>query len=298
MNEQVWTTFKTVAEIGSISKAARTLNLSQSAVSQQIQLLEQSYAAALFVRTSHGVRLTEVGEVLYRYVTSLLRMIKESRDAIAQMAETRVQVLSIGASLTIAEYLLPRILTEYCKNMIHTRWSVTMANSRTVFEQVLNHTLDIGLIEAPMVDAQMVVRPFYDDHPEVVVPQAHRWLAGGEVPLEEFLREPMILREPGSGTRMAFEKGLDHVGVDLDQLNVRLVLGTTHAIKQMMLDGLGVSVLSPLTIEAPEDAGFHCVRVAGLHLFRNFSLVYRRDLSSAVAERFVRAVMTLCAPLS
>ncbi|AUW95149.1 MAG: LysR family transcriptional regulator [Sulfobacillus thermosulfidooxidans] len=298
MNEQVWTTFKMVAEVGSISQAARALNLSQSAVSQQIQMLEQSYATHLFVRTSQGVHLTEMGEVLYRYVTALLRLIHESQDAVQELTDNRPQVLAIGASLTIAEYLLPGILAEYCRDMLNARWSVTMANSRTVFEQVLNHTLDIGLIEAPMVDAQVVVRPFFDDQPVVMVARTHPWAERQEVTLEEFMEEPLILREPGSGTRMALENALGYEGIDLKQLNIRLVLGTTHAIKQMMLKGLGVSVLSPLTIEPRERDLFASVQVAGLSLYRTFSLVYHRDAMTRIGERFVQTVMRVPASMA
>lgn len=293
LNEQVWTTFKIVAEIGSISQAARTLNLSQSAVSQQIQMLEQAYATTLFVRTSQGVHLTETGEVLYRYVTSLLRLIHESQGAIKELSDSRPQTLAIGASLTIAEYLLPGILAEYAKNLMNAQWTVSMANSRMIFEQVLSHTIDIGLIEAPLSDPHVVVRPFFDDHPTLVVPRGHRWFGQDEVSLDEFLQEPFILREPGSGTRMALEEGLDHLGIDVKQLNVRLVLGTTHAIKQMMLKGFGVSVLSPLTLNEGEEQLFHCLRVKGLNLYRNFSVVYQRDLMTRTGERFIHAVMTV-----
>lgn len=295
MNEQIWTTFKMVAEVGSISQAARALNLSQSAVSQQIQVLEQSYGAHLFVRTSQGVHLTEMGEVLYRYVNSLLQLIHESQNAVQEVADSRPQVLAIGASLTIAEYLLPGILAEYCRDMLNARWSVTMANSRTVFEQVLNHTLDIGLIEAPMADPQVVVRPFFDDHPVVMVARTHPWAQRGEVSLREFMEEPLILREPGSGTRMAFEGALGHAGIDLKQLNIRLVLGTTHAIKQMMLKGLGISVLSPLTIETREADLFCAVQVAGLSLYRTFALVYHSGTVPRIGERFVQTVMKVSA---
>lgn len=291
MNELIWNTFKTVAEIGTISKAARHLNLSQSAVSQQIQQLEIHYQTPLFVRTPQGVTLTESGEVLYRYVNHLLRTMQESRQALMQLKEQQPSSLAIGASLTIAEYMLPRILPMYSKPPWDIRITLSMANSRTVFEQMRHHEIDLGLVEAPLSDPQLNIRPFYEDHPVVVVSANHRWKHRKTVSLDELLQEPFLLREPGSGTRMSIEEGLGHVEASLQNLNIRLVLGTTQAIKSMILNNVGVSILSPLTIQPIERHLFHFVTVAELNLRRNFFIAHHRDLSSRTAHHFIHSLL-------
>ncbi|MHB1611905.1 MAG: LysR substrate-binding domain-containing protein, partial [Sulfobacillus sp.] len=199
--------------------------------------------------------------------------------------------LAIGASLTIAEYILPKLLSRYLALPSPARLSVMMANSRAIFDQVRHGEVDIGLIEANLFDPQLIVRPFLDDRPCAVVPHFHPWAGRPEVTLPEFLEQPLILREPGSGTRQALEESLNHVGVDLQSLNVRLVLATTQAIKAMIISGLGISILSPFTIHSTETHLLLPIRVHGLNLYRNFYVVHRRDLNSRLAHHFIQALL-------
>ncbi|MDA8192634.1 MAG: LysR family transcriptional regulator [Thermaerobacter sp.] len=293
MNEQLWTTFKTVAEIGAISKAARHLNLSQSAVSQQIQQLEHHYECQLFTRTGHGVALTESGEVVYRYVTTLLQTLAESRRTLIALRTERPAPLRIGASMTIAEYVLPQVLPRFCTTESLPRISVIMANSRTTFDNVLHQDLDFGLVEAALTDPRLVVRPFLEDRPMAVTASHHPWRTRTEVSVEEFLAEPIILREAGSGTRMAIEEALQQIGLGVHNLKIELVLGTTQAIKSMVLANVGIAVLSPLAILPHETGLFHQVRVVGLNLRRHFSIVHPRDFTSRLGQRFIHQLFAL-----
>lgn len=293
MNEQVWATFKTVAEIGAISKAARYLNLSQSAVSQQIQQLEHQYQTQLFTRTGHGVALTESGDILYRYVTTLLQTLAESRHTIDALKTEQPAPLRIGASMTIAEYVLPEVLPRFCSPEALPRLSVIMANSQTIFDNVLHQELDFGLVEAALTDPRLVVRPFLEDRPVVITSSRHRWHERDEVSLEEFLQEPIILREAGSGTRMAIEEALGQIGLGLQSLHVELVLGTTQAMKSMVLADVGICVLSPLAILPHETSLFHPVRVSGLNLRRHFSIVHPREFTSRLGQRFIHQLFSL-----
>lgn len=290
MNEQVWATFKAVAEVGSFSKAARRLNLSQSAVSQQVQLLESQYGTALFIRTSHGVHLTEAGEVVYRYVSHLLRTLEESRRRVSALPRLRERSVSVGASLTIAEYLLPGMLQRFGPAHPSLRLTVTMANSRTVVEQVAHHEVDVGLIEARFGDGRLVVRPFQVDEPVVVVDRQHPWVRRGRVGVEDLLSEPIIVREPGSGTRWALEEALARRGLGIGDLKVAMVLGTTQAIKAMVASGFGYSVLSPLTV-AGESQALAALSVEGLTLTREFSVVYDESGIRPEVAEFVEFVL-------
>lgn len=291
MNEQVWTTFKAVAEIGSFSKAARHLNLSQSAVSQQIQLLETQYRSPLFIRTSHGVHLTEAGEVVYRYVTNVLRTLEESRRRVSELPRLRERTLLIGASLTIAEYLLPELLKSFTPAHPNLRLTVTMANSSTVVEQVSHHEVDVGLIEARVNDSGLVVRPFQVDEPVVVVRRDHPWIKKAAVRAEDLLAEPVILREPGSGTRWALEEALARRGLSIRELNVAMVLGTTQAIKAMVALGFGYSVLSPLTVGPEERERLALLKVQDLAFCREFSVIYEEPASRLEVSQFVDFVL-------
>ncbi len=291
MNEQLWTTFKTVAEVGTLSQASRSLNLSQSAVTQHIQQLEQYYHSPLFVRTSQGVHLTPAGEVLYRYVNDLLRMAHESKDAVIRTHNARPQRFTIGASFTIAEYILPEILPTYCRLHPDSDVSVMMSNSRAVFEHVLHKECDIGLIESTLQHPQITIQPFFSDCLQVIVGKHHAWFDRQSVELDDFMAEPLVIREPGSGTRSTLEDALKVVNVDIQQLNIRLVLSTTQAIKSMVKEGFGVSVLSPLVITPEERHTFHQVTIKGLSILRNFSIAAHSDTLPSLINPFVHLVL-------
>lgn len=288
MNEQLWTTFKAVAELGAISRAARQLNLSVSAVSQQISQLEQEYQCRLFVRTGRGVTLTETGEVVYRYVVSLLNTLAESRREVEHLSQHRERALAIGASFTAAEYLLPRVLPHFQSDE-DARVSVAMANSQAIMDLVIQGEVAVGLIEAPLAHAGLVVEPFCTDRLAIMVGSGHPWAEKTEISLEEFLGAPVILREPGSGTRMTLESSLAAIGFGLENLQVRMVLGTTQAIKAMVAAGVGVSAMSPLVVSEDERKRFHALTVEGLDLYRSFSVVHPVEVSTAV-HRFVAVI--------
>ncbi len=293
MNEHLWRTYKTVAETRSISQAARYLNLSQSAVSQHIHQIESEYGAELFVRTSQGVSLTDTGEIVYRYVTLMLKTLNESRQAVKERMEQQPATFSLGASMTIAEYLLPYALPKIEQLLGKTHLTVFMANSHDVADRVSHGQLDLGLVEAPISLPQLVVRPFLDDHLKVVVGTHHPWFHRDRISLEDLMKAPLIVREPGSGTRMVLEDALNQVGIGLNQLDVRFVLGTTQAIKSMIAHGTFVSVMSPYTILPHEQHMFRLIAVEDLPIYRNFCIIYPHDLSHATAVRLIHMLVTL-----
>lgn len=288
MNEQIWTTFKAVAELGAISRAARRLNLSISAVSQQIAQLEQEYQCRLFVRTGRGVTLTETGEVVYRYVVSLLNTLEESRREVDHLSRHRERALAIGASFTAAEYLLPRVLPQF-QSGAEVRVSVAMANSQAIMDRAIQGEVAVGLIEAPLAHPGLIVEPFCTDRLALMVGASHPWAERSQIRLEELLEAPVILREPGSGTRMTLESSLAAVGIGLENLHVRMVLGTTQAIKAMVAAGVGVSAMSPLVVAENERGQFHALTIEGLDLYRSFSVVHPPE-APAVVHRFVSTI--------
>jgi DNA-binding transcriptional LysR family regulator len=293
MNEQMWQTFKAVSERQSISGAARFLNLSQSAVSQHIHQLESEYQTALFIRTSQGVKLTEVGEVVYRHVVNLLTTLEESRQRVAEYLRVKPSNLAIGASLTVAEYVLPHVLTQIDNARDRQDITVHMANSHEVLDRVVHRDLDIGLIEAPISSPHLVYRPFLEDHLRVVVSRDHDWANRDRVTMDELASAPLLIREPGSGTRMVLEEALGRVGISLNQLNIRFVLATTQAIKAMIEQKMGVSVLSPLTILPYERSRFHMLSVDEVSFARSLALIYPHDLTHPVARKLIRGLFNL-----
>lgn len=292
MNEHIWRTFKAVSEYHSLTRAARHLNLSQAAVSQHIHRLESDYGAALFVRTSHGMALTDTGEIVYRDVTAVLKVLDDSRHRVKRQQEHGTSKLVIGASFTIAEYILPAALVKIDNPHDKQNIIVRMANSHDVLDQVVHGDVDLGLIEAPLSHPDLSVRPFLEDRLKIVVSAHHPWAARDEISLDDLITAPVIIREPGSGTRMILEDALHQFGISLNGLNVRFVLGTTQAIKAMVAEGLGISVLSARTILPSEHALFRTLTLREANMIRTFFVVHPKTVSSAAARTLIRIIMT------
>lgn len=291
VNEQVWRTYKAVSEHHSISAAARHLHLSQSAVSQHVRQLEHEYATPLFLRTAQGMVLTDTGDIVYRHVINLLATLEDSRRQVADQLHKVSSSLFIGASLTIAEYILPRALAALSDH--HDDITVYMANSHQVLDRVVHRDVDIGLVEAPVTSSQVLVRPFLEDHLKVVMGRQHPWASRSHITLNELVSMPMILREPGSGTRMVLEESLRRAGIGVHQLNVRFVLATTQAIKAMLALNLGISVLSPLTILPHEQSQFRVLSVLDFPLPRTLSIIHHHDLTHATAKALIRVLLDM-----
>lgn len=288
MNEQVWRTFKAVGEHQSLSKAARSLNLSQSAVSQQIHQLESAYGTSLLIRTSQGVRLNEAGEMVYRYVTQLLQTWDASKVAVREHLAAMPTRLTVGASLTIAEFILPQVLARLSPA---SQFTLYMANSHDIKDRVVEQDVDLGLIEAPIQTSVLAVRPFLADRLSLVVSHDHPLSTQRRITLNQLRRLPLVIREPGSGTRMVMESALGQLDISLNDLNIQFVLGTTQAIKAMISQHQDASILSPFTILPHERHLFHLLDIEGLPLLRHFSIIHHHGFSHPLAESLMRALL-------
>ncbi|NMP21895.1 LysR family transcriptional regulator [Sulfobacillus harzensis] len=291
MNEHVWRTFKAVGEHQSLSQAARALNLSQSAVSQQIHQLESAYGTPLLIRTSQGVRLNDAGEIVYRYVTQLLQTWEASKQAVAQHLADAPARLTVGASLTIAEFILPRVLARMSQARPRPQFTLYMANSHDIKDRVMHKDIDLGLIEAPLSNTALAARPFLADRLHLVVSQSHPLANRNRITISELRQLPLVIREPGSGTRMVVESALGQLGISLNDLNIHFVLGTTQAIKAMIIQQQDASILSPYTILPHERHLFHIIDVEGLALLRHFTIIHHHEFVHPLAEALVRALM-------
>lgn len=298
MNEPVWRTFKAVSEYQSLTRAARHLNLSQAAVSQHIHRLESDYGAALFARTAQGMMLTDIGELVYRDVCALLTLLDDSRGRVQHHQQSTSSSLTIGASLTIAEYILPEVLAKIDHPQDRQNIILRMANSHDVLDQVVHGDVDLGLVEAPLSHPDVTVRPFLEDRLVIVASPHHPWASRDEIGLEDFMAAPLILREPGSGTRLVLEETLHHFGILLNQLNVRFVLGTTQAIKAMVAQGLGVSVLSARAILPADRQILHTLRLRETAMIRTFSIAHQKALESPLAATLARVILTTYSPVT
>ncbi len=244
MDERRLGIFVAVARSLSFSRAAEVLHLSQPAVSQHIATLEAELGCRLFERAPHRVTLTLAGRALLERASALLGDMAEARRAVASAASAIGGNLTVGASRTIGEYVLPGVLARFGPLHPNVCLRALSDNTAGIIRRLMDGELDIAFVEGEVATGGITLRPFRQDELMIVAPSGHPWAEQDQVPLEAFVQEPIVLREPGSGTRQVMETALRRAGVDPASLPVVLEQNGTEGIKAAVEAGLGISVIS------------------------------------------------------
>lgn len=236
--------FCTVAETRSFSKTSEIIHLTQPAVSLQIQALEELYETKLFDRASTTINLTPAGEILYRYAKDILALYAELGKEIGKITGLIKGSITIGASTTIGNYILPSLIIDFKKNHPKIRINVFIKNTQKVLELINSGIIDMGLVEGEIARQKIKVEPFIADELALIVPTAHPWAKKKMISILDLMKEPFIIREEGSGTRQMIEKYLAGHGITPSDMSIALVLGSTESIKEAVEGGSGVSIVS------------------------------------------------------
>ena len=241
--------FYTVAKLLSFTKAAETLHMTQPAVTFQVRQLEEYFNTRLFDRTHNRVALTEAGRKCYEYAEDIFERYAEMENSIKEITGDASGALTLGASTTIAEYMLPNLLRGFTREYPNIQLRLKVSNTEGIVSMVENSMIDLGIVEGPVTNKNLMVEVCRIDHLVVIVPTEHE-LAGKEViPMEELMRYPFIFREEGSGTRDVILKHVSQMGLDKNNLNICMELGSPESIKGAVEVGMGVSIVSSVTIE-------------------------------------------------
>ncbi len=279
-------TFARAAELSSFTAAARELRLTQAAVSQRIQALESSLGMSLFVRQGGHVLLTDAGRRLYDYARRILDLQREAVHAITGRPAPRTGELTLAASSVPGEHLLPDLLATFRERQPHIQVRVSVSDTRDVADQVEHGRAQLGLVGGKTNSAHLEFRSFAVDTLVVVVPPTHAWARRKRVPLAQFTREPLILRETGSASRGCLEQALTAADTPMSALRVSLELGSNEAIKEAVRRGLGLAVLSTHVVRREVEAGqLHAVDVSGLPLTRDMFVVWDRRRAMPIPAR-------------
>ncbi|HLR61536.1 MAG TPA: LysR family transcriptional regulator [Lentibacillus sp.] len=247
MNIETFKMFCLVVDMGSVSQAANLSFVSQPAVTKQIQHLENTYGALLFERKDGRLSLTKNGEILYPYARSIVDEYNRSQESIQERLDDANTRLTVGASYTIGEYLLPSLMGKFKKKHPKLKLSLSINNTPKILDELANDVLDLALVEGVIQDEDLLAESFADDELVLIHPPDHPWNNREEITIEEITHERMLWRETTSGTRLIIEKILKDHNV-LDKIDNDMVLGTTQAIKSAVAAGLGVSIVSRLTV--------------------------------------------------
>ena len=284
-------TFCRVADLKSFSKAADDLFLTQPTVSGHILSLEQSLSLRLFDRASREVRLTKSGEVFREYASRILSLRKDLLNALSEFSRGIRGELSLGSSTIPGEYLLPKLIGDFKKGRPSFVISLKIADTKEVIQYVLQDHVEFGVIGAKLNHPSLHYEKYEEDEIIVVAPSDHPLTRKKSVNLDELLKEPWIIREEGSGTRMAVEKALRRKGRTLKQFNVVMEMGSTSSVKEGVKAKLGLAFISERATEGEVRQGsLSRIDVEGLEpISRQIYIVsHRRRTLSPMATEFLR----------
>ena len=270
--------FCTVAETKSFSKASEIIHLTQPAVSLQIQALEELYETKLFDRSSSTVSLTKAGEILYKHAKDILAVYAEVEKNIGELTGLVKGSISLGASTTIANHLLPSVIADFRKTHPKIKIHLFVGNTKRIVELLNAGNVDIGLVEGDVARQKLVVEKLIADELVVIVPPLHPWTKKKEVSIYDVVKEPFVLREDGSGTRQIIEKYLNKHGISSHDMKTSIMLGSTEAIKEAVENGIGISIVSRWAARKENRYGsLKLLSIKEEKLIREFSLISQRN---------------------
>jgi DNA-binding transcriptional LysR family regulator len=281
--------FAKVAELGSFSRAAEALYLTQPTVSEHVRALEDEVGVQLLDRLGRGATPTRAGELLLGYARRMLTLAREAQQALDQFQGRMSGELVIGGSTIPGEYVLPALLGAFKTKYPEISVSLRIGDSGQVTDWVEQGRVEVAVVGARPASRAVASRELMADELIVVVPAGHPWATRKTVSLDELRRAPMVMRERGSGTRQAIEHVLDDAGLSLGSFRIVGEMGSTQAIKQAVRAGVGVALISRRAVEDECRAGLVvCVKVKDLRVARSFHLITHKDRTrSPLAQAFV-----------
>jgi len=269
--------FYTVARLLSFTKAAETLHMTQPAVTFQVRQLEDHFDTRLFDRTHNRVALTEAGRKAYEYAEEIFSLYAEMENTVKELTGDVSGALTMGASTTIAEYMLPALLRGFTMEFPDINLKLNVSNTEGIVSMVENSMIDLGVVEGPVANKNLLVEVCRIDQLVVVVPTNHDLAERKSITMEEVMEHPFICREEGSGTREVIMDHMVKLGLDRNNLNVSLELGSPESIKGAVEAGMGISIASIATLEKELQLGTLVAIKLDPPMERAFSFVRQRQ---------------------
>jgi DNA-binding transcriptional LysR family regulator len=239
--------FVSVFKNRSFSKASQELHLTQPTISDHIKSLENEFDCKLFDRLGRTIIPTKEAEVLYSHALEIIEKANTLNDLIGQSKKDMKGELIVGASTIPGTYLLPSIIAAFQRKHPSVSFQILISDSKGIVDRISKHELLLGIVGAKLGNEHVNYVPFVED--ELIVVSSPSLVKNNKMTLKELIKFPLVLREEGSGTRRETEKILESRGVSLEDINITGIFGSTDAIKQAVKAGLGVSILSRLSVK-------------------------------------------------
>ena len=276
-----------LVEEGSFSRAAKKMLLTQPALTKNIKNVENYLGAKVVNRSSAGISLTPEGKIIYGYAQRMVKLRNDAGEKILNLRKNTGGNIYLSASTIPATYILPRILSAFRKDHPDIMVYIRTADSEDSLNMVLDNEVEIGCIGKKPLHKKLIAEPLWRDRLILAVPARHRWRKQKSIALPEIFKEPFILREKGSATRDLLESYLkEKKSINPSQLNICSELGSSEAVKEAILDGLGVSLISIHAVARELSQGLlYDIPLQGCRMERNFYLIYRRQTNFRPAHQ-------------
>jgi DNA-binding transcriptional LysR family regulator len=280
-------TFVAVIDNGSLSAAARSLGISQPAVTMQLQALEADLGVTLVDRRYRRMDLTEAGQVLEPHARRVVGELQNAREEIGSLSGSLTGTLRVAASTTPGAYIIPRALGAFIAKNPDVQIIVTSNNTAGVVEAVESGKVHLGVAGAMVKGARVVFLPLLSDDLIAICSPSSPLASRKKVSLAELAEQIFVRREPGSGTRQAVERALAQAGVDVGRVRVAAQLGSGGAIIEAVAGGLGIGIVARLTAEMAIESGRVVrVNVDAPPISRQFYLVFHKGTPTRAASAF------------
>lgn len=265
--------FVTVCRTQSVSRAAEILHLSQSATSTSLGEFERQFSLQLFDRVGKSLSINETGRQLLPKAVELLDRAKEIETQLSGHAS--FGEMHIGATLTVGNYLATLLVAKFLQAHPESRIQLQVHNTKTIVQQIANYELDLGMIEGDCYHPDIEVQPWIADELAIFCAPNHLLAKTKNISLNMLLNEPWILREKGSGTRETFDRAFQNHHAEL---NIRLELEHTEAIKRAVESGLGIGCISRLALkDAFKRGSLVPLDAPDIQLNRNFYFLWHKQ---------------------
>jgi len=286
--------FHTVARLLNFTKAGEQLHMTQPAVTFQIRQLEDNFNTRLFDRTHNKVTLTEAGKQVYMYADRILKLYDDMNHSITEMTGDVSGGVSLGASTTIAEYMLPLLIGEFKGKYPEVNISLKEANSEDIIAMVENNVVDLAIVEGSVNNKNLIVEQCRVDQLLVIMPNSHVLAKESTLRVKDILGHPFICRESGSGTQEAITNYVEQQKPD-GVLNVCFELSSPEAIKGAVEAGMGISIVSRASIDKELRLGTLTAVELSPKLERPFSFVRQRyKFKSRAADELLGFAQEFC----
>ena len=269
--------FHTVARLLSFTKAAESLHMTQPAVTFQVRQLEEYFNTRLFDRTHNRISLTDAGKRVFEYADEIFDLYAKMENAVRDMTGEISGILIIGASTTIAEYMLPALLGDFKRKYPDINVHLKVSNSDGIVSMVENNDIDLGVVESAVMNKNLVVENCRHDRLVAIVPPQHSLASEQKVQLKDLMSHAYIAREEGSGTREVIHEYLTNAGMKPADIHVAMELGSPEAIKGAVEAGMGVSIVSEVTIHKEMQLGTLVALELDPPMERPFSFVHQKQ---------------------